>query len=93
MPQSLAEGIASLPADWRFILSPYSGRKLKGISIEKVQRVILLIGPEGGFSTKEMELADYNGFLPLKLGPRILRTETAAVAAITALQCLFGDIG
>lgn len=93
LPQSLAAGITSLPADWRFVLSPYSERKLKEIPVEKAQRVILLIGPEGGLSDKEMQLADHNGFLPLNLGPRILRTETAAVAAITALQCLFGDIG
>lgn len=51
----------------------------------------LLIGPEGGFTIDEANLAQQAGFLPLKLGGRILRTETAAIAAIAALQTLWGD--
>ncbi|MBF0371636.1 MAG: 16S rRNA (uracil(1498)-N(3))-methyltransferase [Magnetococcales bacterium] len=56
--------------------------------------VTLLIGPEGGFSEEEVRLAQEEmGFECLGLGPRILRTETAAIAAITAMQLLYGDMG
>jgi 16S rRNA (uracil1498-N3)-methyltransferase len=52
----------------------------------------LLTGPEGGFNPAEIELAARAGFMRLSLGPRILRTETAALAAIAILQSLFGDL-
>lgn len=54
-------------------------------------RVTLLIGPEGGLSHGEIEHARQAGFLGVRLGPRILRTETAALVACTALQTLWGD--
>lgn len=53
--------------------------------------VTLLIGPEGGFSADEALMAKQAGFIPVLLGPRVLRTETAALAGITALQMLWGD--
>ena len=53
--------------------------------------VTLLIGPEGGLSEGEIEAALASGFRPLRLGPRVLRTETAAVAAMSVLQWLWGD--
>ncbi|TWX46567.1 16S rRNA (uracil(1498)-N(3))-methyltransferase [Colwellia hornerae] len=56
------------------------------------QRVRLLIGPEGGLSEDEIKRANEASFVDVLLGPRILRTETAALTAITALQCRFGDI-
>lgn len=52
----------------------------------------LLIGPEGGLEDNELSAAQLAGFTPVRLGPRILRTETAAVAALTALQILWGDL-
>ncbi|WP_108651718.1 16S rRNA (uracil(1498)-N(3))-methyltransferase [Dongshaea marina] len=52
----------------------------------------LLIGPEGGLSEEEIELCSGSCFEELLLGPRVLRTETAAMTAITALQCRFGDL-
>jgi 16S rRNA (uracil1498-N3)-methyltransferase len=52
----------------------------------------LLIGPEGGLSDNEIENANKAGFIDVLLGPRVLRTETAALTAITALQCRFGDL-
>ncbi len=51
----------------------------------------LLIGPEGGFTPDEALTAQQAGFVPVLLGPRVLRTETAAVAGIAALQTLWGD--
>jgi 16S rRNA (uracil1498-N3)-methyltransferase len=56
------------------------------------QRVRLLIGPEGGLSDDEIKQANNASFIDVLLGPRVLRTETAALTAITALQCRFGDI-
>ncbi len=53
--------------------------------------VAILIGPEGGWSPAELALADRAGCAPLALGPRVLRTETAGLAAIAAMQTLWGD--
>jgi 16S rRNA (uracil1498-N3)-methyltransferase len=53
--------------------------------------VTLLIGPEGGLSAGEISAAEAAGFMPLRLGPRVLRTETAAVAAMAVLQWQWGD--
>ena len=53
--------------------------------------VDILIGPEGGFSPHEQQIATAAGFRTVALGPRTLRTETAALAAIAALQTLWGD--
>ncbi len=57
----------------------------------QVNSVALLIGPEGGLSTAEIEQAQSHGFMPWQLGPRVLRTETAPVAALAVLQWLYGD--
>ncbi|MCB1821355.1 MAG: RsmE family RNA methyltransferase, partial [Candidatus Competibacteraceae bacterium] len=53
--------------------------------------VTLLIGPEGGLSLAEINQAQAAGFTGVRLGPRILRTETAGVATLAALQALWGD--
>ena len=55
--------------------------------------ITLLIGPEGGFAAEEASAAERAGYQALRLGPRVLRTETAAVAALCALQTLWGDLG
>ncbi|RWR01671.1 16S rRNA methyltransferase [[Pantoea] beijingensis] len=60
---------------------------------QPVERVRLLIGPEGGLSTDEIAMTAQYGFTDILLGPRVLRTETTALTAITALQVRFGDIG
>lgn len=59
----------------------------------KPQSVILLIGPPGGWEDGEFSRLSAVGFEPTSLGPRILRTETAAIAAVTAAQVLWGDLG
>ena len=58
-----------------------------------VQRVRLLIGPEGGLSADEIAMTAQHQFTDILLGPRVLRTETTALTAITALQVRFGDLG
>lgn len=60
---------------------------------EPVSKVRLLIGPEGGLSEKEIDMTTEYHFEETLLGPRVLRTETAALTAITALQVRFGDLG
>ena len=55
--------------------------------------VALLIGPEGGFSPEEVEQARNSGFLPVRLGSRIFRTETAAIVAAALVQSYLGDLG
>jgi 16S rRNA (uracil1498-N3)-methyltransferase len=52
----------------------------------------LLIGSEGGLSPEEIAMTEQQGFTEVLLGKRVLRTETAALATITALQAIFGDL-
>lgn len=91
-PQSLDHWLQSVEAEQRFVLSPHVSKRLSETKIVHHQRVALLIGPEGGLSEKEINKAFEKNFQPLNLGPRVLRTETAAVAAIVALQCVLGDM-
>jgi 16S rRNA (uracil1498-N3)-methyltransferase len=56
-------------------------------------KVTLLTGPEGGFANSERDMAIAAGFIPVRLGSRILRTETASLAALAAVQMLWGDFG
>ncbi|TGN40377.1 16S rRNA (uracil(1498)-N(3))-methyltransferase [Marinobacter confluentis] len=62
-------------------------------SMNRPTRIALMIGPEGGLSQDEIAAAETAGFLPVALGPRVLRTETAPVAAMALCQWLWGDIG
>ena len=55
--------------------------------------ICVLVGPEGGFSEKEILTARVAGFIPVGLGPRILRTETAAITVIAVMQYIWGDLG
>ena len=57
------------------------------------KNISLLIGPEGGLSNEEISMTNQYQFTDILLGPRVLRTETAALTAITALQVRFGDLG
>ena len=73
------------------ILRPGAGKPLG--AVETVEAgLCLLVGPEGGFSEREYDDAEFAGFEPVTLGPRVLRTETAAVAAIAIAQALWGDL-
>lgn len=75
--------------DLRLLLSPSGSVRLK--DIPQPTRVLLLVGPEGGLSSEERELAQGFSFQPVVLGPRILRTETAALASVAAMHALWGD--
>lgn len=75
----------------RLLLDPLAKQGLRGLT-PPTGAVTLLVGPEGGLSPAEITLAQVAvGFISVRLGPRILRTETAGVAALAALQALWGD--
>ena len=81
---------ASSEADsLRLLLDPLSENTIQSVSSSK--NIEILIGPEGGLTDGEITFAKENNFTGIKLGPRILRTETAALAAITSVQLLWGD--
>ena len=72
------------------VLHNYAQKTFADID-SKPKAVTLAVGPEGGFSEQEVEIAKQNHWQIIVLGPRILRTETAGLAGITAVQVLFGD--
>lgn len=75
----------------KLTLHPHASYSINTLP-ENINKIQLLIGPEGGFSDNEIQLTQTLNFIETLLGPRILRTETAALTAITALQCRFGDL-
>jgi len=75
----------------RLLLSPTAAATLADLP-RPANRVTVLIGPEGGLTDEEERAAIAAGFMALRLGPRVLRTETAAIAALTLLQRQFGDL-
>jgi len=77
-------------AGLKVFLDPHAEKSLAELRPVDMQ-VTLLSGPEGGFSADEREMAVAAGFAPVRLGQRILRTETAALAALSAVQMLWGD--
>ncbi|OYY74371.1 MAG: 16S rRNA (uracil(1498)-N(3))-methyltransferase [Gammaproteobacteria bacterium 28-57-27] len=77
------------PDEGRIVLAPTGTHTLHEMA--QPARLSVLIGPEGGLSDAEIELAIGNGFTPIRLGTRILRTETAGLAILAAVQTLWGD--
>lgn len=77
------------PPGARLMLSPQGERGLR--ELQRDEAVTLLVGPEGGFAPYERERAIRQGFEAVRFGPRVLRTETAPLAVIAALQALWGD--
>ena len=74
----------------RLMLSPVAEVGLRDLP-KPTGNITLLVGPEGGLSPAEAEAAQRYGFTPVRLGARVLRTETAALAALAAMQTLWGD--
>ena len=92
-PQRLDRWIAALATDpaQKLALLPEGDTTLKNLS-QLTHGAVLCVGPEGGLSDKDVAMLRHGGFAGLRLGPRILRTETAGVAALAALQALYGDL-
>lgn len=91
-PMVFDEWITHRPAGAGLFLHPGAGASLTSIAPASAG-LTLISGPEGGFSEREIAMAEANGCIAVRLGPRILRTETAAIAAISACQTLWGDMG
>lgn len=97
-PQKLAQYLQNREADSDFgvelVLHHRTELDLRQLEAEqgKPDSALLLVGPEGGLSQAEIDAALARGFLPLRLGPRVLRTETAPVAALSVLQFQWGDL-
>lgn len=75
----------------RLLLHPEGGVPLRQAELKADQPISVLIGPEGGFDHEELQSARRSGFAALTLGPRVLRTESAGVAVVAALNALIGD--
>ncbi|WP_034944676.1 16S rRNA (uracil(1498)-N(3))-methyltransferase [Erwinia oleae] len=89
---SLEAWCAEQEAGLKLNLHPRASQSINTLPLP-VERVRLLIGPEGGLSADEIAMTSRYGFTDILLGPRVLRTETTALTAITALQVRFGDVG
>ncbi len=94
-PRALADVLADVPASepsgTRILLDPAARQPLAS-GAPRDGRVLLLIGPEGGLSAGERARAEAAGFTARALGPRVLRTETAALAGLAVLQACWGDL-
>lgn len=90
-PAAIAAACAAATARTRLVLAPGAATPLAEAA-GGARDLALLVGPEGGFEPGELELAGREGFVAVSFGRRILRTETAAIAALTALQVLVGDL-
>ncbi len=78
-------------AAFKLMLHVGTQQRLREALPERVARVIVMVGPEGGFSAAECQHAQALGYHVISLGPRVMRTETAPLAIISALQLLHGD--
>jgi len=87
-PLLLADWVKETQAELKLVLHPVAEPL---VSHAKPASLAFLIGPEGGLSDAEVEQAHGAGFLPARLGPRVLRTETAPVVALAVAQQLWGD--
>ena len=85
----LEDWLATTAAEKKFVLHHRAGALDMG---QAPASIALLIGPEGGLSEREINNAEEAGYAALRLGPRVLRTETAPLAAIAILQGYWGDM-
>lgn len=88
-PCGVESWTSSVEADMKYVLHHRTSQSLN--AREKPDSIALLVGPEGGLSATEIQLAEQRGFDALALGPRVLRTETAPIAALAVLQSTWGD--
>ena len=87
--QPLKQWLSSTVAARKFVLHHRADAIAAG---EAPESIALLVGPEGGLSAAEIEAAEQTGYISLRLGPRVLRTETAPLAALAILQAHWGDM-
>lgn len=90
-PEPLPVFAAAQRSARRLILDPNGGKSIADLSLQQEDSLCLLIGPEGGLSERDLAALHAARFEGLRLGPRVLRTETAGIAAIAALNAVYGD--
>ena len=90
-PRALSDAAAADGNPHRFLLDPEASEAIADLALPPDAALTLAIGPEGGFSDRDRAMLRAGGFRGLRLGPRILRTETAGLAAIAALMAMYGD--
>lgn len=90
-PRAINDFIQYNKSDLKLMFNPEAKLTISHINMQP-QYVSLLLGPEGGFSQTEIELATQHDYQSVSLGPRILRAETAVVSALTACQNYWGDL-
>ncbi|MBL7481651.1 16S rRNA (uracil(1498)-N(3))-methyltransferase [Legionella bononiensis] len=90
-PVPLEDYLGFVHPSFKFILHPEGNKTWRDYVINQSD-ITLIIGPEGGLTDEEIKLACKSDYLPLSLGPRILRTETAAITALSVLQAVGGDL-
>lgn len=91
-PTALSAYAGDEQADIKLVLDPTGDVGLSSVAPGAGQSIALVVGPEGGLSEQDLATLRAAGFRGLRLGPRILRTETAGLAAVAALQALYGDL-
>lgn len=91
-PTPLCDWVKDPSSTLKLVLDPKGNETISDVSEINPCSISLLIGPEGGLSEREVNLAAENGYRKISLGPRILRTETATLAMITILQSRWGDM-
>lgn len=95
---TLPAAVAAEQAQLKLVLAPDDTAQplpalLAALPGGRASSACLLVGPEGGFAEEEVRIAELAGFVRCRLGPRVLRTETAGLAALAALQFACGDLG
>ena len=75
----------------KLILSPKEKNTLQSLNNPSVKNIDIMVGPEGGFTEEELNQTIKSNFVPIGLGPRILRTETAPLSILSILQYKYGD--
>lgn len=90
-PVEYSQHVLQSGAHLKFVLHPGCNNTWRDYTLDHMS-IEVLIGPEGGLSTEEVQIALQHGYQPLTLGPRILRTETAAITVLSVLQATAGDL-
>lgn len=94
MPRSLQTAASEADGEAvKMSLDPAGAHSVAELALDAGSGIVIAIGPEGGWSPRDRDVLHVGSFIGLRLGPRILRTETAGLAAVVVLQSRFGDLG
>jgi 16S rRNA (uracil1498-N3)-methyltransferase len=91
-PVELKDWVVNCNEMLKFTLHHHSAKPINQFQQPVSNRIAVLIGPEGGLTEKEVQLSEKAGFNAITLGPRVLRTETAPIVALSVIHTLWGDI-